>query len=49
MISVNGDVSCGQKNTLSFPPISFPSTGFSGSTGPFPPGVLSPPIQFGGG
>lgn len=49
MISVYGDVSCGQKNTLSFPPISFPSTGFSGSTGPFPPGVLSSPIQFGGG
>jgi hypothetical protein len=49
MISVDASINCGNSNILSFPAISFPSTGFSGSTGPLPPAVLSPPVQFGGG
>lgn len=49
LISVDADVICGNSNTLSFPAISFPSTGFAGSTGPLPPAVILPPVQYGGG
>jgi Tfp pilus assembly protein PilX len=49
MVSVYGSINCGQSSTLSFPAISYPSTGFAGSTGPLPLPVLLPPLQFGGG
>lgn len=49
LISVYGSLSCGQKSTLAFPAIPFPSSGFSGSTGPLPQAQLLPPLQYGGG
>jgi hypothetical protein len=49
MISAYANVSAGQSGDLSFPAISFPSSGTSGFTGPLPLPRLLPPRQFGGG
>ena len=49
MISAYANVAAGQSGDLSFPAISFPSSGTSGFTGPLPLPRLLPPRQFGGG
>lgn len=49
MISAYANVSAGQSGDLSFPAISFPSSGTSGFTGPLPVPRLLPPRDFGGG
>jgi Tfp pilus assembly protein PilX len=49
MVAVYGSVSCGQAGTLSFPAISFASSGTDGLVGPLPLPQLLPPVQFGGG
>lgn len=49
MVSVYGDVSCGQSGVLQFPPISFASTGTDGLVGPLPLPRLLSPRQFNGG
>jgi hypothetical protein len=48
LISAYGNVQAGQSGTLTFPAISFPTSGTDGFTGPFPIGYLLPPRQFGG-
>jgi Tfp pilus assembly protein PilX len=48
MVSVYGSVDFGQCGTLSFPAISFPSSGTDGLDGPLPLPALLPPVQFGG-
>jgi Tfp pilus assembly protein PilX len=48
-ISAYGNVSLGQSGTLSFPAISFPTSGTDGFTGPLPLPQLLPPQQFEGG
>ena len=49
MVSAYGDVSTWQGGELSFPSISFPTSGSSGFTGPLPLPRLLAPRQFGGG
>ena len=49
MVSAYGDVATGQGGELSFPSISFPTSGSSGFTGPLPLPRLLAPRQFGGG
>jgi len=49
MISAYGSVSTGQGGELSFPAISFPTSGSSGFTGPLPRPKLLAPRQFTGG
>jgi hypothetical protein len=49
MVSAYGNVSTGQGGELSFPPISFPTSGSSGFTGPLPLPKLLAPRFFGGG
>jgi len=49
MISAYGSVSTGQSGELSFPTISFPTSGSSGFTGPLPAPKLLAPRQFAGG
>jgi hypothetical protein len=49
MVSAYGDVKTGQGGELSFPSISFPTSGSSGFTGPLPLPRLLAPRQFGGG
>ena len=49
MVSAYSDVATGQGGELSFPPISFPTSGSSGFTGPLPLPRLLAPRNFGGG
>ena len=49
MVSAYGDVATGQGGELSFPSISFPTSGSSGFTGPLPLPRLLAPRNFGGG
>ena len=49
MISAYASVSTGQGGELSFPAISFPTSGSSGFTGPLPVPKLLAPRDFGGG
>jgi len=49
IVSAYSDVAAGQSGVLSFPAISFPTSGSSGFTGPLPLPKLRPPQQFGGG
>lgn len=48
VVSVTGDVSCGQSGDMNFPAIKYPTGGEQGFFGPSPQPVLLPPIQFGG-
>ena len=49
MISVYNDVTAGQTNVLTFPPLSFAPSGGDSSIGPPPTAQILPPRQFGGG
>jgi hypothetical protein len=49
MVSAYGDVKTGQGGELSFPSISFPTSGSSGFSGPLPLPRLLAPRNFGGG
>ena len=49
MVSAYSDVAAGQGGELSFPSISFPTSGSSGFTGPLPLPRLLAPRNFGGG
>ncbi len=46
MVSVYGNVYCGQSGELRFPAISFASSGTDGLTGPLPLPRLAPPAGF---